>query len=68
MKYTYQDAVTIVNTIEAQKYEFNPWEKKFIDSILKQGKTLSIKQSECLMEIYAKSTNGGHFQTRQYFR
>lgn len=68
MKYTYRDAITIVNTIEAQKYELNDWETKFIDSILSQKKDLSIKQSECLMEIYAKSTNGGHFQTRQYFR
>lgn len=68
MEYSYQDAITIVNTIEAQNYEFNDWEEKFIDSILNQRKTLTIKQSSCLMEIYGKSTNGGHFQTRQYFR
>ena len=68
MKYSYKDAITIINTIEAQKYEFNTWEEKFIDSILKQKKMLTIKQSACLMEIYAKSTGSGHFQTRQYFK
>ena len=68
MEYSYQDAITIVNTIEAQNYEFNDWETEFIDSILNQKKDLSFKQSACLMEIYSKSTGGGHFQTKQYFR
>lgn len=68
MQYSYQDAITIINTIEAQNYEFNIWEEKFIDSILNQKETLSIKQSACLMETYSKATGGGHFQARQYFR
>jgi len=68
MQYSYQDAKTIVNTIKSQDYKYNEWETKFINSILSQKKDLSIKQSDCLMEIYAKSTEGGHFQTRQYFR
>lgn len=68
MQYSYQNAITIVNTIEAQNYEFNDYEAKFIDSILNQKKDLSSKQSAYLMEIYSKSTGGGHFQTKQYFR
>lgn len=68
MQYSYQDAITIINTIEAQNYEFNIWEEKFIDSILNQKNDLSQKQSACLMEIYAKSTGSGHFQKREYFR
>jgi hypothetical protein len=68
MRYTYQEAKTIIDTIEAQNYVFNSWEEKFIDSILEQGKNLSPKQSECLYNIYQKSIDDGYFNKRQYFK
>jgi hypothetical protein len=68
MQYTYQQVLTIIDAIEAQNYELNSWEKKFINSILEQRNNLSFKQSECLFKIYEKSIGDSVFVKRQYFR
>ena len=56
MIYTHQQALTVIESIEAQIYEPNDWELDFMSNVTNRKKELSEKQSECLYRIYGKAT------------
>jgi hypothetical protein len=55
------DAGVLLVEIRKTKYEANPWERKFLDSInynVKMGYKLTEKQGKSLQEIYRKTQGG----------
>ena len=66
MNYTFPQALTIIESIEAQAYMPNNFEMKFMDSINNRQTDLTEKQTACLNEIYAKVTGGGKFVKKEH--
>ena len=55
MKYTYNQAMNIIQHIVDNNYQLSEWEDDFISSIIEREKDLTVKQSECLEKLYEKS-------------
>ena len=67
---TYNDAMSIIESLDSLDYELNEWEEEFVESIIDRDKEkeLTEKQATCLNGIYQKAAGGGKFQKKEYFK
>jgi hypothetical protein len=66
----HSESLILIDQIRKQNYTLNDWESNFLISIETRNPELplSLKQRDCIIKIYEKSTGGDKFQRKEKFR